>query len=139
MTASRGVALALAISIVASVALVVIYMADGSVELQGIALALALGGMGTAIVIWAVGLIDAPIEVEERHSFMQAQRPAVVPGASTEEITRRRFLARLLAGRQDWAAALQECEAALRLNPFHDETRALGETARRRAGKAVPP
>ena len=98
MTASRGVALALAISIVASVALVVIYMADGSVELQGIALALALGGMGTAVVIWAVGLIDAPIEVEERHSFMQAQRPAVVPGASTEEITRRRFLTRLLAG-----------------------------------------
>jgi len=98
VTASRGVALALAISIVASLALVVIYVADGSVQLQGIALALALGGMGTAIVIWAVGLIDAPIQVEERHSFVQAQRPAVVPGAATEEITRRRFLTRLLAG-----------------------------------------
>jgi len=98
VTASRGVALALAISIIASLALVVIYVADGSVQLQGIALALALGGMGTAIVIWAVGLIDAPIQVEERHSFVQAQRPAVVPGAATEEITRRRFLARLLAG-----------------------------------------
>jgi len=98
VTASRGVALALAISIIASLALVVIYVADGSVQLQGIALALALGGMGTAIVIWAVGLIDAPIQVEERHSFVQAQRPAVVPGAATEEITRRRFLTRLLAG-----------------------------------------
>ena len=62
MTASRGVALALAISIVASVALVVIYVADGSVELQGIALALALGGMGTAIVIWAVNRVPVPIE-----------------------------------------------------------------------------
>jgi len=98
MTASRGVALALAISIVASVALVVIYVADGSVPLQGIALALALGGMGTAIVIWAVGLIDAPIEVEERNSFGRAAGEAVVPGTSSEEITRRRFLARLLAG-----------------------------------------
>ena len=98
MTASRGVALALAISIVASLALVVIYVADGSVQLQGIALALALGGMGTAIVIWAVGLIDAPIEVEERHSFMPAQRPAAVPGVAAEEITRRRFLTRLLTG-----------------------------------------
>jgi ubiquinol-cytochrome c reductase iron-sulfur subunit len=98
VTASRGVVLALAISIVASLALVVIYVADGSVQLQGLALALALGGMGTAIVIWAVGLIDAPIEVEERHSFVQAQRPAVVAGAATEEITRRRFLTRLLAG-----------------------------------------
>jgi len=29
---------------------------------------------------------------------VQAQRPAVVPGAATEEITRRRFLTRLLAG-----------------------------------------
>ena len=98
MTASRGVALALAISIVASLALVVIYVADGSVQLQGIALALALGGMGTAMVIWAVGLIDAPIEVEERHSFMPAQRPAAVPGVAAEEITRRRFLTRLLTG-----------------------------------------
>ena len=98
MTASRGVALALAISIVASLALVVIYVADGSVQLQGIALALALGGMGTAIVIWAVGLIDAPIEVEERHSFMPAQRPAAVAGVAAEEITRRRFLTRLLTG-----------------------------------------
>ena len=98
MTASRGVALGLAISIVASVALVVIYVADGSVELQGIALALALGGMGTAIVIWAVGLIDAPIEVEERHSFAEAQRLTVGSGAATEEITRRRFLTRLQAG-----------------------------------------
>ena len=98
MTASRGVALGLAISIVASVALVVIYVADGSVELQGIALALALGGMGTAIVIWAVGLIDAPIEFEERHSFAEAQQLTVGSGAATEEITRRRFLTRLLAG-----------------------------------------
>ena len=98
MTPSRGVTLALAISIVASVALVVIYVVDGRVQLQGIALALALGGMGTAIVIWAIGLIDAPIEVEERHSFARPTGPAVVPGAAAEEITRRRFLTRLLAG-----------------------------------------
>jgi ubiquinol-cytochrome c reductase iron-sulfur subunit len=97
MTASRGVALALAISIGASIALVAVYVANGSVELQGIALALALGGLGTAIVIWAVALIEAPIEVEERHSFVRARTPAeIAPGS--EEVTRRRFLARLLAG-----------------------------------------
>jgi len=97
MTASRGVALALAISIAASVALVAVYVANGSVELQGIALALALGGLGAAIVIWAVALIDAPIEIEERHSFADAQRPReIAPGS--QEVTRRRFLARLLAG-----------------------------------------
>jgi len=48
-------------------------------------------------------------------------------------------LARLLADRRDWAGASGECEAALRINPFHDEMRALREECRRQAGKAVPP
>src|SRR5205823_5457542 len=98
MSASRGVALSLAISIAASLALVVIYVVGGSVQLQGIGLALALGGMGTAIVIWAVSLIDAPIEVEERHSFARRDERAAGAdrGTGTEEISRRRFLTRLL-------------------------------------------
>src|SRR5947208_833150 len=57
VNASRGVGLALAVSIAGSLALVVIYVVGGSVQQQGIGLALALGGMGTAIVIWAVALI----------------------------------------------------------------------------------
>jgi predicted CXXCH cytochrome family protein len=44
-------------------------------------------------------------------------------------------LAKLLADRQDWQAALQECEAALRLNPFHEETRELRATCLSRSGK----
>lgn len=104
MTASRGVALSLAISIIASIALVAVYVANGSVELQGITLALALGGLGSAIVIWAVALIDAPVEIEERHSFARPQPPAeIVPGP--DEVTRRRFLARLLAGAAGLLAA----------------------------------
>lgn len=104
MTASRGVALSLAISIIASIALVAVYVANGSVELQGITLALALGGLGSAIVIWAVALIDAPVEIEERHSFTRPQPPAeIVPGP--DEVTRRRFLARLLAGAAGLLAA----------------------------------
>ena len=103
MTPTRGVVLALAVSTVASIALVAVYIANGSVELQGIALALALGGMGTAIVIWAVALIDAPIEIEERHSFAGTHPGDVAPGS--EEVTRRRFLARLLAGAAGLLAA----------------------------------
>ena len=105
MTASRGVVVALAISIVASIALVAVYVANGSVELQGITLALALGGIGTAIVIWAVALIDAPIEIEERHSFADAT-PKGGLAAGSEEVTRRRFLARLLAGSAGLLAAV---------------------------------
>jgi tetratricopeptide (TPR) repeat protein len=43
-------------------------------------------------------------------------------------------LAKLLAARRDWVAALEECDAALRLNPFHEETRALREQCLGRAG-----
>ena len=104
MTASRGVALGLAISIAASIALVAVYVANGSVELQGITLALALGGLGTAVVIWAVALIDAPIEIEERHSFA-GRRPLGEITTGAEEVTRRRFLARMLAGAAGFLAA----------------------------------
>jgi tetratricopeptide (TPR) repeat protein len=48
-------------------------------------------------------------------------------------------LAKLLADRRDWQTAREECEAALRLNPFHQETRELRETCLRRSGKIVPP
>ena len=100
MNASRGVALALAISIAGSVALVAIYVLGGGIQFQAVGLALALGGLGTAIVIWAVALIDAPIEVEERHSFVRERAHAGVPQRAVggEEISRRRFLSRLLAG-----------------------------------------
>jgi ubiquinol-cytochrome c reductase iron-sulfur subunit len=100
VTASRAVALALAISIAGSIALVVIYVVGGSVQLQGIGLAVALGGMGTAIVIWALALIDAPVEVEELHSLANG-RASAAPGDRTigaEEMSRRRFLTRLLGG-----------------------------------------
>lgn len=99
MTPARGAALALAISIVASLGLIAIYLVGGSVELQGIGLALALGGVGTAIVVWAIALIDAPVEVEQRHGFANRE-PDTTAGeqVTAEEITRRRFLGRLLAG-----------------------------------------
>jgi ubiquinol-cytochrome c reductase iron-sulfur subunit len=100
MTAPRAVALALVISVVASGALVAIYVVGGSVQFQGIGLAIALGGMGSAIVIWAVALVEAPMETEERHSFARptARTPNVVTAATTEQISRRRFLTRLLGG-----------------------------------------
>jgi ubiquinol-cytochrome c reductase iron-sulfur subunit len=100
MTASRAVALALAISVAGSIALVVIYLVGGSAQLQGIGLAVALGGMGTAIVIWALALIEAPVEIEELHSFATGRESAGQGdrGIGAEEISRRRFLTRLLGG-----------------------------------------
>jgi tetratricopeptide (TPR) repeat protein len=47
-------------------------------------------------------------------------------------------LARLLADRGDWAGALGECDAALRVNPFRDEVRTLRAECLRRTGKTIP-
>lgn len=47
-------------------------------------------------------------------------------------------LAKLLAERDEWDAALKECELALRLNPFHEETKTLRETCRRKSSPAAP-
>jgi predicted CXXCH cytochrome family protein len=44
-------------------------------------------------------------------------------------------LGKALADGEDWNAALKECEAALRLNPFHEETKALRERSLRRSGR----
>jgi ubiquinol-cytochrome c reductase iron-sulfur subunit len=98
--AERAIVGALAVSILASLGLIALYALGGGVQLEGILLALALGGVGTAILIWAVALLDAPIEVEERHSLASStqDRTGVRDALDAEQISRRRFLVRMLAG-----------------------------------------
>ncbi|MDQ6682604.1 MAG: Rieske 2Fe-2S domain-containing protein [Chloroflexota bacterium] len=100
MTPQRGVTLALVVSMLASAVLIGIYVAGGNAQLEGIGLAVALGGLGTAVVIWANGLLDNRVEVEERHSLASSaeQRSVAREALDPEQISRRRFLVRLLAG-----------------------------------------
>lgn len=100
MTPSRWVSVALGISTLASISLVVIYILGGNPQVEGVALGLALGGFGTAIVIWATALLDAPTESEERHPLASSveERAAADAALDPEQISRRRFLVRLLAG-----------------------------------------
>jgi quinol---cytochrome c reductase iron-sulfur subunit len=100
VTPSRWVSVALVVSTLASISLVVIYILGGNPQVEGVALGLALGGFGTAIVIWATALLDAPTESEERHSLASSveQRAAADAALDPEQISRRRFLVRLLAG-----------------------------------------
>ena len=72
MAATRAVALCFAASALASAALVATYLAGGNVQLEGVLLAIALGGIGIGIVIWAVRLIDAPVETEDYHDQASA-------------------------------------------------------------------
>jgi ubiquinol-cytochrome c reductase iron-sulfur subunit len=78
----------------------VLYALGGGAQLEGILLALALGGVGAAIVIWAIALLAAPIEVEERHSLQSSgeERAGARGALDPEQISRRRFLVRLLGG-----------------------------------------
>jgi ubiquinol-cytochrome c reductase iron-sulfur subunit len=98
--AERAIVAALGVSILASLGLIVLYALGGGAQLEGILLALALGGVGAAIVIWAIALLAAPIEVEERHSLESSgeERAGAREALDPEQISRRRFLVRLLGG-----------------------------------------
>jgi ubiquinol-cytochrome c reductase iron-sulfur subunit len=100
MRAERAIVVALVVSTLASLALIALYALGGQPQLEGILLAVALGGLGTAIVIWAVALLDRPVEVEERHPLASssAQRAGARDALDPEAISRRRFLVRVLSG-----------------------------------------
>jgi ubiquinol-cytochrome c reductase iron-sulfur subunit len=96
-------------SALASIGLVAVYLAGGNAQAEGILLAIALGGIGVGIVVWAVRLISAPVETEEHHDYAspEAVLADVRTGLGAEEITRRTLLVRLgLAAGGALAAAL---------------------------------
>ena len=99
MTATRLVAGCFLASALASVGLLAVYLLGGQPQIEGVLLGIALGGLGAGIVIWAVRLIDAPVLIEDRHPLASPDelRAAATDAADMASITRRRFLARLLA------------------------------------------
>jgi quinol---cytochrome c reductase iron-sulfur subunit len=106
--AERGVTAALLVSMAASAGLLAIYVANvSSAQLEGLLLAAALGGVGVAVVIWAIALLDAPLETEARHPLASPPEVRAAAGSAAEqgEITRRRFLVRMLGGAGAFLAA----------------------------------
>lgn len=137
MRAQRAISLAFVASALASVGLLVVYITGfGGAQLEGILLGVALGGVGIGIVVWAIALLHGPVESEERHDLASPQ--AEVTAASTaldiEELTRRRFLVRLLAGTGALLAAALALPA-FSLGP--EPGRALFQTAWRRGVRVV--
>lgn len=108
MRPERIITLALLASIVASAGLLIVYIfLGGNPQAEGVLLAVALGGVGTAIVVWAVGLMRAPIESEPRHPLASSPEAheATEEALDLDSITRRRFLVRLLGGAGAFLAA----------------------------------
>jgi ubiquinol-cytochrome c reductase iron-sulfur subunit len=98
----RWIAVCLALSILAALGLFVVYAAGGQTQAEGALLALALGGVGAGLLLWAKRLMaDIPHETQPRHT---APSPAELESAAeaiedgVDEIRRRRFLTRMLIG-----------------------------------------
>jgi ubiquinol-cytochrome c reductase iron-sulfur subunit len=136
VTATRAVSAAFVVSALASVALVLVYVLGGQPQVEGILLALALGGIGAGIVIWAVRLIEAPVEAEEHVSLASSEehRSAVASAVDLEGLTRRRFLVRLLLGA---GAALAAALAIPLFSLGPRPTRELFTTAWRAGSRVV--
>ncbi len=99
---SRLVVVSFAISMLASLGWIVVYIIDAGLLWEGITLGLALGGLGFGIVLWADRLLDAPEESEERHSLAstpeQNEAFEETLGEGVGAVSRRKILGGTLAG-----------------------------------------
>jgi ubiquinol-cytochrome c reductase iron-sulfur subunit len=100
--AHRSIALALAVSIAASIGLGVVYALGGQVQLEGTLLFFALGGIAAAFIVWGGNLLPQGPYVQERHPLTKG--PAEQEEATetfeegAEALERRKVLIRMLTG-----------------------------------------
>jgi ubiquinol-cytochrome c reductase iron-sulfur subunit len=96
----RLVAAAFAVTMLTGVALLVVYGLGGQTQVEGLLLAVCLGGLGLGIVVWAQELMDTRTTIEERHP-LASRPPAPGLGETLDEeagFTRRTVLVRMLLG-----------------------------------------
>ncbi len=95
------VALSFVATFVGGIALLALYAVGGQTQLEGVLLAICLGGVGVGIIVWAQRLLDTPLEEERRES--PADTGPVLPEDSSTiraeaGFTRRVMLQRLMVG-----------------------------------------
>jgi ubiquinol-cytochrome c reductase iron-sulfur subunit len=87
------------LTFLSGVALLVLYVVGGQTQLEGVLLAICLGGLGTGIVLWSQDLMNTPPHIEARHPLTSGRAvQESVADAITEEagFTRRTMLVRML-------------------------------------------
>lgn len=96
----RRIALTFGVSALAGLALLGMYLTGGQTQVEGILLAICLGGIGAGIIVWAQRLLPGELRVEARHPAEDAANAAAVREVVAEEasITRRSLLVRALGG-----------------------------------------
>lgn len=103
--AARRAAVAFVVAILAAVGLLVVYVAGGQTQVEGVLLALAFGGVGVGLAIWAKRIVGQQVVVEDRYPETSRSEARDAFEREYEEVVgeavvggRRRFLLRLLAG-----------------------------------------
>lgn len=108
--AERAIAVALVVSAVAALALAVTYAAGGQVQLEGVLLAVSLGGLGWGLAAWGKYLLPPGPFVQQRHAMEEADAEAepvsrLVDAGGDDDtegldvvVGRRPFLVKLLVG-----------------------------------------
>ena len=102
MTGERVIAVLLLSAIASAVGLAVVYVTGGQPQLEGALLAVSLGGIGAAVIVWVKELFPDEEVIAERPalSSSQAERDEFVRSLAHGEraFGRRRFLSALLGG-----------------------------------------
>jgi len=98
--AERLIVVSFMLSMVAGFALLAVYLAGGQTQVEGVLLAVCLGGIGVGIILWSQRLLPGALRVEDRHPVADAANEQAVRDILAEEgsITRRSVLVRALAG-----------------------------------------
>jgi len=101
-SATRPIALAFATSLLASIALCVVYVFGGQPQLEGTLLFFALGGIAAGFILWGEKLLPQGPYVQQRHELTSGAEAQEGVTETFEEgmatLDRRRLLVRLLVG-----------------------------------------
>jgi ubiquinol-cytochrome c reductase iron-sulfur subunit len=99
-TTGRAIGVAFLASVLASVALAVVYFAGGQPQLEGTFLFIALGGIGVGLILWGHRFLPVGRDVQQREpmasSGEQREEAEEALGAGAEMLSRRRALFRML-------------------------------------------
>jgi ubiquinol-cytochrome c reductase iron-sulfur subunit len=99
---TRPIALGFAVSMAASIGLGVVYALGGQVQLEGVLLFFALGGIAVGFIVWGGKLLPQGPYVQERHALSSGEEEQEEATEAFEEgaesLERRRLLIRLLTG-----------------------------------------
>jgi ubiquinol-cytochrome c reductase iron-sulfur subunit len=99
---TRAIALAFTVSLVASIALCVVYITGGQPQLEGLLLFFGLGGIAAGFIQWGGKLLPQGPYVQPRHELDSGEQAQEKATETLEEgiatLDRRRMLIRLLGG-----------------------------------------